>query len=161
MGGWLRCFLSVVALTSRITDVIDHHHQNSSSLINSISELGSDEIRGCSHFNKHPNHTIKLCKNKSALLKRKRSLTTKSYDGSMFKRNRASSRESDSGATRHVYVDMGANWANTLRLWHDMGKAKPGSHWEVYAFEASPLIQPYVENLTRHLNRKGPKPVLT
>jgi FkbM family methyltransferase len=55
---------------------------------------------------------------------------------------------------------MGANWANTLRLWHDMGKAKPGSHWEVYAFEASPLIQPYVEKFTQWLNGQGPKPKL-
>ena len=79
----------------------------------------------------------------------------------MFKGSRASSRESDFWPARYVYVDMGANWANTLRLWHDMGKAKPGSHWEVYAFEASPLIQPFVESFTRYLNGAAAQPPLT
>lgn len=62
---------------------------------------------------------------------------------------------------RHVYVDMGANWANTLRLWQDMGIKGENSSWEVYAFEASPLIQPYVERFTQWLNGKGSKPELT
>lgn len=60
---------------------------------------------------------------------------------------------------RHVYVDMGANWANTLRLWRDVAKGR-SELWEVYAFEASPLIQPYVEEFVVWLNGGGPKPPL-
>jgi len=65
------------------------------------------------------------------------------------------------GTRRNVFLDMGANWANTLRLWRDVvadGREKP---WEVYAFEASPLIQPYMEEFTDWLNGAGPKPNLT
>jgi len=54
---------------------------------------------------------------------------------------------------------MGANWANTLRLYKDFAKERSGP-WEVYAFEASPLIQPYVEKFVQFLNGKGPRPPL-
>jgi len=64
---------------------------------------------------------------------------------------------------RQVYIDLGANWANTLRLYEDIGDAawinkKP---WEVYAFEASPFIQPYLEDFTAFLNSQRPRPELT
>ena len=40
---------------------------------------------------------------------------------------------------RNVYLDLGANWANTLRLYHDFYPQKRKEPWEVYAFEASPF----------------------
>ena len=63
-----------------------------------------------------------------------------------------------------VYIDLGANWANTLRLFKDIpwrqGHQYSGP-WEVYAFEASPLIQPFVERFTRYLNGAQDRPPLT
>ncbi|CAE7323764.1 unnamed protein product [Symbiodinium sp. CCMP2456] len=60
---------------------------------------------------------------------------------------------------RHIYLDMGANWANTLRLYSDLSQSPHrDSAWEVYAFEANPLIQPYVNKFVSFLNGKGPKP---
>lgn len=63
---------------------------------------------------------------------------------------------------RHVYIDFGANWANTLRLHKDIAdKAEVQSGpWEVYAFEASPLIVPYLDKFVGFLNGNNPKPVL-
>jgi len=64
---------------------------------------------------------------------------------------------------RRVYIDMGANWANTLRLYHDIASDKDwdAKNWEVYAFEASPLIQPYLEMFVSYLNGEAEKPALT
>eukprot|EP00927_Polykrikos_kofoidii_P045171 TRINITY_DN39066_c0_g1_i1.p1 TRINITY_DN39066_c0_g1~~TRINITY_DN39066_c0_g1_i1.p1 ORF type:complete len:365 (-),score=43.18 TRINITY_DN39066_c0_g1_i1:177-1196(-) len=62
---------------------------------------------------------------------------------------------------RHVYLDMGANWANTLRMWYDVANDRREHIWEVYAFEANPLVQPYVEKFAKWLNGAGPKPELT
>lgn len=64
-------------------------------------------------------------------------------------------------APRNVYIDFGANWANTMRLYQDLAPSKINETWEIYAFEASPLIQPYVENFTKFLNGEGPKPLVT
>eukprot|EP00928_Gymnodinium_smaydae_P009251 TRINITY_DN13421_c0_g1_i1.p1 TRINITY_DN13421_c0_g1~~TRINITY_DN13421_c0_g1_i1.p1 ORF type:complete len:340 (-),score=65.28 TRINITY_DN13421_c0_g1_i1:174-1193(-) len=63
---------------------------------------------------------------------------------------------------RRVYVDFGANWANTLRLYRDIAdKAEADSGpWEVYAFEASPLIVPYLSKFVGFLNGDNPKPPL-
>lgn len=64
------------------------------------------------------------------------------------------------GARRLVYVDLGANWANTLRLYEDLapeGLAADPS-WEIYSFEANPLLQPWVENSTNWLNGGWPQP---
>lgn len=63
---------------------------------------------------------------------------------------------------RRVYMDMGANWANSLRLFKDMDfyNATTGP-WEVYAFEASPIIKPYVDKFCAWLSGDGPKPPLT
>jgi FkbM family methyltransferase len=65
------------------------------------------------------------------------------------------------GGQRRVYIDLGANWANTLRLYRDIGHDKGVGPWEVYAFEASPFMHLYVENFTAWLNGLGPKPNLT
>ena len=56
------------------------------------------------------------------------------------------------GMPRQVYIDAGANWANTLRLFRDLSPAAASEPWEVYAFEASPLILPYLEEFTRWLS---------
>lgn len=56
---------------------------------------------------------------------------------------------------RKVYIDLGAGWANTLRLWREIGGrvcAKDASRWEIYAFEAHPLLQPFDESLVNWLN---------
>ena len=52
---------------------------------------------------------------------------------------------------RFVYLDVGANWANTLRLHADIG-CFANESWEVYAFEPSPMIWGYLEDFTRWLN---------
>lgn len=61
------------------------------------------------------------------------------------------------GCQRHIFIDLGANWANTLRLFETL--AAPGSRarpFEVYGFEASPLIQPYADAFARWLNGELP-----
>jgi len=50
---------------------------------------------------------------------------------------------------RNVFLDLGTNWCNTATIYPDLVRAagrtpNPGP-WEVYGFEASPLIQPYVD----------------
>mmetsp|Transcript_26620 Transcript_26620/g.48783 ORF Transcript_26620/g.48783 Transcript_26620/m.48783 type:complete len:367 (-) Transcript_26620:24-1124(-) len=64
---------------------------------------------------------------------------------------------------RRVYMDMGAEWANTLRLFKDIVPADylANTRWEIYAFEANPVIQPYVEQFVSHLNGNATKPLLT
>lgn len=64
-------------------------------------------------------------------------------------------------APRRVFIDLGANWANTLRLFEDIGTKRSETPWEVYAFEASPFIQPYIENFVAWLNGQGAKPPVT
>eukprot|EP00403_Amphidinium_massartii_P029627 CAMPEP_0178404212 /NCGR_PEP_ID=MMETSP0689_2-20121128/17764_1 /TAXON_ID=160604 /ORGANISM="Amphidinium massartii, Strain CS-259" /LENGTH=285 /DNA_ID=CAMNT_0020025183 /DNA_START=205 /DNA_END=1062 /DNA_ORIENTATION=- len=57
---------------------------------------------------------------------------------------------------------MGANWANTLRLFKDITPAEHhNDKWEVYAFEANPIIQSYVEKFVNYLNGGGEKPPIT
>jgi hypothetical protein len=52
---------------------------------------------------------------------------------------------------RNIYLDMGANWCNTMTLYESLPEvAKEGLHnthapWHVFAVEAAPLIAPYVE----------------
>ena len=49
---------------------------------------------------------------------------------------------------RLVYLDLGVNWANTLRLYRDLGVCPPDDpRWEIYGFEASPLLHPYVDQM--------------
>ena len=80
------------------------------------------------------------------------------------------------GCRRRVYMDLGANWANTLRLHYQLqnhirrSTLSPADvmafnncsyQWEVYAFEASPIMHPLIEAFVKHLNRNGPRPALT
>jgi len=52
---------------------------------------------------------------------------------------------------RRVYIDIGANWGTTLHLFENLaglaGADPYAAPWEVYAFEASPLLQPHVADL--------------
>ena len=51
---------------------------------------------------------------------------------------------------RRVYIDLGVNWANTVHLFEQVDKS--GAAYEVYGFEASPLIQPFAEDYFAWLN---------
>lgn len=61
---------------------------------------------------------------------------------------------------RNVYVDMGVNWCNTIRLFEDIeydvnSKDIPlpfSVPYDIYGFEASPLIQPFAEKYFEWLN---------
>lgn len=53
---------------------------------------------------------------------------------------------------RRVYIDLGANWANTLRLYKTLAPEHAHLAWEVYAWEASPLIQPYLHQFCTYLS---------
>ena len=70
-------------------------------------------------------------------------------------------------APRRIFVDLGANWCNTLKLYEQLPAqwthALPPTRWEVYAFEASPLITPFVEQCARELSagRELPVPPVT
>jgi len=57
----------------------------------------------------------------------------------------------------NIYLDLGANWANTLRLSEDLFPNQPGP-WLTVAFEASPLIQPYLDKYVSYLNGNGTMP---
>lgn len=50
----------------------------------------------------------------------------------------------------NLYVDMGANWANTLNLGRELFPGR--DTWLTVAFEASPLIQPFLEQYVRYIN---------
>ena len=67
------------------------------------------------------------------------------------------------GCRRNIFLDMGANWCNTMRLFEDVpevkaGKAVVGSPWHVFAIEAAPLISPYVEKCVTALAAGKPLP---
>ena len=55
---------------------------------------------------------------------------------------------------RHVYADLGTNWGDTLDLYR--GLAAPAhssaSNWEVYGFEAAPMLMPFLDQLVRWKN---------
>ena len=51
---------------------------------------------------------------------------------------------------RNLYVDLGANWANTLNLGAEYFPGRGA--WLTVAFEASPLIQPFLEQYVGFLN---------
>ena len=62
---------------------------------------------------------------------------------------------------RLVYLDLGVNWANTLRLYRDLGRCSMESpRWEIYGFEAMPLMHKYIESFTNWLNGEGAKPAM-
>ena len=64
---------------------------------------------------------------------------------------------------RRIYIDMGANWCNTLRLYADIvpsGMSSNALPWQVFGFEASPLIQPFADRFTAWLNGEAAEPLL-
>eukprot|EP00327_Prymnesium_parvum_P038631 CAMPEP_0195637562 /NCGR_PEP_ID=MMETSP0815-20121206/24497_1 /TAXON_ID=97485 /ORGANISM="Prymnesium parvum, Strain Texoma1" /LENGTH=338 /DNA_ID=CAMNT_0040779803 /DNA_START=27 /DNA_END=1043 /DNA_ORIENTATION=+ len=66
-------------------------------------------------------------------------------------------------AARHVYLDLGVNWCNTLQLHHFLPEvvhhpSRLRAPWLVFGFEASPLIAPYAELCTRELTAGRPLP---
>lgn len=65
---------------------------------------------------------------------------------------------------RNVYLDLGANWCNTLRLYEDIvdptKEILPAEDWQIFAFEASPLIAAYAEQFVQHLNGRREAPLL-
>ena len=58
---------------------------------------------------------------------------------------------------------MGANWCNTMQLYESLPEtatlAHAGSPWHIFAVEAAPLIQPYVERCVAALAAGQPLPV--
>jgi hypothetical protein len=67
------------------------------------------------------------------------------------------------GGPRNVFVDLGVNWGNTLRLYRDLqwgggGRPHGGVAWEVFGFEASPLICPFANDFAAWLNGVGAQP---
>ena len=73
---------------------------------------------------------------------------------------------------RRIYIDMGVNWCNTLQLFRDLPEAwlpqglgthhslaqGPAPPWQVYGFEASPLIVPYANQCALALSAGRPLP---
>ena len=57
---------------------------------------------------------------------------------------------------RRVYIDLGTNWGDTMNLFcrgladHQHRNA---TNWEVYGFEAAPLLMPYLDQLVQWKNR--------
>lgn len=60
---------------------------------------------------------------------------------------------------RNMYVDLGASWCNTLQLHTQLEEAAARSGpWMVFAFEAAPLIAPYLESCAVELAAGRPIP---
>lgn len=83
-----------------------------------------------------------------------------------------SSSAASSACSRRVYLDLGANWANTLHLADELERHMRNTtrtvlnqgcthQWEVYAFEASPVMYPFVDAYVEFLNARGPRPNMT
>jgi hypothetical protein len=57
---------------------------------------------------------------------------------------------------RNIYIDLGANWCNTLRLHADVPEANAHAHqetnWEVWGFEVLPALLSYVERCAAALS---------
>lgn len=83
-------------------------------------------------------------------------------------RNTSRPEMASSCALRRVYIDLGTNWVNTIMQYRGYEPEFSREHgedqysgWEVYGFEASPLIQPYVEERLAWLDgRRTAMPVL-
>lgn len=64
---------------------------------------------------------------------------------------------------RNVYLDLGANWAQTLDLHERLAQLPadaPNRGWEVYSFEASPWIAWYVDKVVAAKNAGATPPAL-
>ena len=54
----------------------------------------------------------------------------------------------------HALPHSGVNWANTARLFEDLGEEASSFTYEIYGFEASPLIAPFADAFFAWLNGK-------
>ena len=54
---------------------------------------------------------------------------------------------------RHIYIDAGANWCNTLDLYKKVPEYRSNDAWQIYAFEATPIISAYLELCTDALTK--------
>ena len=52
----------------------------------------------------------------------------------------------------HALPHSGVNWANTARLFEDLGEEASSFTYEIYGFEASPLIAPFADAFFAWLN---------
>ena len=63
---------------------------------------------------------------------------------------------------RNIYIDLGANWCNTLDTFQHVPNVSalshPGKPWHVYALEASPFIAPAVEQCCAAMSKGLPLP---
>lgn len=57
---------------------------------------------------------------------------------------------------RNVFIDLGANWCNTMCLFKSERISTNRPFWQVYAFEAAPIIAAYVESCAHQLNHNLP-----
>lgn len=58
---------------------------------------------------------------------------------------------------RNIYIDLGANWCNTLCLFRSLPEHSHAT-WHVYAFEATPLIASFLEKCANNLQHNLPLP---
>ena len=57
---------------------------------------------------------------------------------------------------RRVYIDAGANWGDTLDSYQHFASPlhRHANNWEIYAFDASPLLMPFLDATIRWRNRE-------
>ena len=66
---------------------------------------------------------------------------------------------------RQIYIDLGVNFGDTLDLFERLDNRREedrrasAAAWEVFGFEAVPSPSPYLEELFRHKNGEGARPV--
>lgn len=61
---------------------------------------------------------------------------------------------------RHIYIDLGANWCNTLDMYKEINLNMDDEIWEIYAFEASPFLQRYVNDYVDYKNGIREEPIV-
>ena len=66
---------------------------------------------------------------------------------------------------RQIYIDLGVNFGDTLDLFERLDNRREedrrasAAAWEVFGFEAVPSTSTYLEELFRHKNGEGARPV--
>jgi hypothetical protein len=64
-------------------------------------------------------------------------------------------------APRNIYIDMGVNWCNSLSYFHSGAIQRLAHHgvpWEIWGFEANPLIAPFADKCMQALSLGQPLP---
>ena len=61
-------------------------------------------------------------------------------------------------APRSIFIDAGASWCNSLQLYRHIPGVPRSGKLNVFAFEVSPLIMPFVERCAEALSRGEPLP---